>query len=176
MIYFSDENILPILRYGKQEKYFILNYYNNVSVGTTINNLYPPYNLLQMIDDPSFEQLYLGYILNNIDAFCDMMEIMMAEYYNSNVIVLTDFNNHIIDVTISCVMDLIRQRYGLNTFIISDIDDILEVENSIINKSMSDIGNNVFLSDKELYVKATVDPKKLLENVELAGMRNDKYI
>lgn len=172
MIAFSNESILPILR--SSDKYFILNYFSNISLGTNISRLFPSKYLLDTCtpDHLEFEQIYFNYLLNDIDAFTDLMEIMMANYYNENVIVLTDFNNNIINATICCIMKFIKQRYGYSCSIINCLDDLLEAKES----SFSDTGLQIFIQDKELYIKNTVDPQKLMDNLEVMGKENDRRI
>jgi hypothetical protein len=164
--------MLPILR--SSDKYFILNYFSNISIGTNISRLFPPKYLLDicMPNKLEFEQMYLQYILNDKDAFTDFMEIMMANYYNENVTILTDFNNEIVNTTICCIIKLIQQRYGYSCFIINDLNDLLEAKDS----SFSDVGIQVFLKDKEMYIYNTVDPQQLMDNLEVMGIENDKHI
>lgn len=172
MIAFSNESVLPVLR--SSDKYFILNYFSNISLGTNISRLFPPKYLLDicMPSNIEFDEMYFNYIMNDIDAFTDMMEIMMANYYNENVIVLTDFNNEIINATVCCIIKLIKQRYGYSCCIINDFEDLFEAKDS----SFSDIGLKTFISDKELYTRNTVDPQKLIDNLEVIGAENDKHL
>lgn len=166
MIIFTNESILPVL-ISTQDRYFVLNLFSPINMGTALVGLFPPNGLLELApyDSAEFEQLYLNFILNNEDAFQDFVEIMMSYYYNNDVVILTDFVSPVIEPMIDCIIKLINKRYGYGCSIVQELTDLYSAKESEISTE----GNIIFLQDKEWYVRRTVDPDKLLKNAMELG-------
>lgn len=173
MIIFGDQNIVPFIM-GDPNRYFLLNFFNVVNLGTPLTRLMAPPVIFQTcpIDSVNFSGAYANFVISNDEAFQDFMEIVMAMYYNDDVFVLTDLQSTHIVAMAETIIKIIQQRYGYNCYILNTIDDIFSIPQS----EMSEIGSQIFLSDKERYVRLTVDAKKLLENIEVAGGPNDQCI
>lgn len=187
MIFFMDTSdnsefnrgYSPILPYLKEntDRYFLLNFMSPYSLGTKLTNLTPPYDLTVLAvqeKEEEFEHKYFDYLLYDKDAFIDLMEIMMAEYYGQNVIVLTDLSVNVISQAVECIRNFIRKRYEENTVLIEDISDLLETYDES-EYEMSPMCYPIFNRDKEYYLRETVDPEELLRNsyqVEYVNGRN----
>jgi len=173
MIIFSNESILPVLL-ATPDKYFVLNLFSPINMGTSLTGLFPPKELLSFApyDSEEFEKIYLNYILTNENAFQDLVEIMMSHYYNTEVIVLTDFDSSVIEPMMDCIIKLIKKRYGYGCSMVQELSDLYSAKESELTVD----GENIFMQDKEWYVRKTVDVKKLQETIELAGAESDKYI
>ena len=173
MIIFTDARFLPLV-VSTPEKYFILNIFNPVNLGTPLGGLFPPEGLLKLApyDSAQFEQLYINYIVSNEVAFQDFLEIMMAYYYNNEVLILTDLYSPVIEPMIDCIMKLIQKRYGYICSIVESLDDLIYARDS----EMSEQGFAMFVQDREWYLRRTVDPNELLKNIELVGAESDKCI
>lgn len=175
MIIFADSNIVPYLLLDR-ERYFILNFFNITGLGERIDALWPPNLVFQAapsIEDAAFDGFYVNYVLNNDEAFQAFMEITMASYYNNDeVFVLTDFDSPPVVAIIECVIKLIQARYGYTCYIANSVEDL----NNIPESEMSDSGVYNFMIDKERYTRLSIDPKELLENIEVIGNENDGCI
>lgn len=174
MIVFGNENLLPILL-SSGEKYFVLNLFNAVDLGKRLTALFPPNEVFQVApyDSDQFMDVYQAYVENNPEAFKDFLEIMMAYYYNADVIVLTDFKSPVIYPMVETIIKIIQKRYGYQASIASNIEDLVRCKES----DMTEQGNYIFLRDKEWFIHETVDPNKVLEtSEEAAGELSDRYI
>lgn len=174
MIIFANESVFPVLM-ATPDRYFMLNLFNKIDLGRKLTKLFPPNELLQYApyDSDQFTEVYQAYVENNQEAFKDFMEIMMAHYYNTDVIVLTDLSSPVIFPIMETIMKIIQKRYGYLCYIVTELQDLFHCKES----DMSIEGAINFLRDKEWFIKETVDPKKVLETMEIsAGELSDKYI
>lgn len=175
MIYFVDTSsdygdntrLRSIIEYIKDnmDDYYLLNFMSQLSIGDKLNSLEPKYDLavdFAESKEEEFERKYFDYLLYDKDAFLDIMEIMMSEYYGGNVIVLTDLSSNIISDAIEIIRSFIYKRYGENPVIIRDIIDILECDTQ--DRGMDQSAYDTFLRDKEYYIMQVSDPDKLIKN------------
>lgn len=173
MIIFGNNNIVPYLLVDK-ERYFVLNFFNPTNLGTRLDRLWAPDIILQTcpLESVEFDRSYANYILTNDDAFQDFMEILMSMYYNEDVFILTDLDSPPVVSMCESIIKLIQQRYGYNCYIANCLEDIVNMPES----EMSEIGNRIFMQDKERYAFLSVDAHKLIKSVELVGGENDRCI
>lgn len=173
MIVFGNNNIVPYLLFDR-ERYFTLNFFNPVNLGTRLSTLWAPQIIFETcpLDSPAFDISYANYILTNDEAFQGFMEILMAMYYNEDVFVLTDLDSPPVVSMCESIIKLIQQRYGYNCYIANYPEDIYDMPTS----EMSELGTQVFMQDKERYTYLSVDAKGLLQNIEAVGEESDKCI
>lgn len=174
MIIFANESVLPVLM-ATPDKYFMLNLFHQVDLGKKLSKLFPPSSIFEYVpyDSDQFPDVYQAYVEKNPDAFKDFMEIMMAYYYNTEVIVLTDLSSPVIYPIMETIVKLIQKRYGYLASIVSEMPDLFHCKES----DMSEQGAINFLRDKEWFVRETVDPEKVLQTMDIsAGELSDKYI
>src|SRR5574344_263206 len=109
MILFGDARILSVY-YVSPDRFTVLNLFSNIGLGKMLTKLFPPDNLLRMAkyDSAEFMNLYTNYVTNDLDAFQDFMEIMMASYYSQDVLVLTDLISPVITPMIECIIQIIN--------------------------------------------------------------------
>ena len=124
MIIFADARLLPVY-YLSPERFRVLNMFSNIGLGKMLTKLFPPDNLLRMVryDSIEFLNMYTNYVMNDLDAFQDFMEIIMANYYSQDALVLTDLKSPVITPMIECIIQIINSRYGLNPYIIQEISN-----------------------------------------------------
>lgn len=168
----------PVISYirDNMENYYLLNFMSPYSMGDKLQHLTPSYELA--VDyakgkEEDFERKYFDYLLYDKDAFLDVMEIMMSEYYGGNVIVLTDLSAGIISEAVEVIRSFIYKRYEENPVIVRDIRDIIECDEE--DRGMSEECIPIFARDKEYYILETSDPDDIVKNsyaVEVANGGN----
>lgn len=85
-----------------------------------------PYEYRINPDDIRFDIEYHSNILNNLNSFLEFMDIVATNILNPGMITQvliqeSDFRNIIVE----SVVKLIQQRYGINSFIVKDVDDLM---------------------------------------------------
>ena len=82
-------------------------------------------------DTPEFDINYSNYIINNNDAFIQLMGIVIPVYQEPNTLVHILVNqSRFRDCITESLAKLIQQRYGYNTNFIFNIEDLMYVEES----------------------------------------------
>lgn len=115
--------------------YNLSSYFSDVA---TLNMLIPSiaYMPEETIDGdissfPAFDVAYGEYIMNNIDAFCQFMNIIIPAYTSPDTLVQILINSsEFRDAITESLIKLIQQRYGYNIYIVNDIEDFLYTEES----------------------------------------------
>ena len=94
-------------------KWAKLNFMNIVQLGENLN-LFPPGQMLQFmnginngIETVEFDRLYAEYLLGDNVAFVNFMKILMAEYFHTQVFVLYDDTNPVIEGLVESIIKLI---------------------------------------------------------------------
>lgn len=173
MIIFADARLLPVY-YLSPERFRVLNLFSNIGLGKMLTKLFPPDNLLRMVryDSIEFLNMYTNYVMNDLDAFQDFMEIIMANYYSQDALVLTDLKSPVITPMIECIIQIINSRYGLNPYIIQEISDLGYAKET----DMTYAGTGQFMNDKEWYVRRTTTPENIEEKIRVMEHVNEIHI
>lgn len=95
-----------------------------------INHSSMPTNVF--VDSLDFDMQYANAIMNNNTLFEAFMNIVMNAYEGYTVIVLV-YREPYRDAILESLIKLIQQRYGYNSWIVSDIDDISCLKESAFN-------------------------------------------
>ena len=102
------------------------------------------------ISDPGFYyENYKNYILNNHDAFMQMMDIVYKLYNGSDVILLIGPDDMFRTIFKESVAKFIQDRYGYISNFVSDPDDLI----FIVEGDFSVEGLHNLDIDKEIYIK-----------------------
>lgn len=115
--------------------YNLSSYFSDVP---TLNMLIPsvayiPEEILEkdISDFPKFDIAYGEYIINNNDAFMQLMNIMSVAYTSPDTLVqILIQSSDYRDAITESLIKLIQQRYGYNIYIINDLEDFLYTEES----------------------------------------------
>ena len=122
----------------------------------SLNEQYPRLNLLPPIDflvipssnpetaEYEFDMRYANWLLNDTNAFIDLMQIVFSLYQGYDVFLLISDDIKLISYTESLIK-FIQQRYGYNGFYITCIDDLFNAE----DQTISGIGAMNLHDDKE---------------------------
>lgn len=156
MILFGGNNFNEYLYQDallEEPLWYKLNFYNIIDVGLNISNACPAYETIRsymngMISREIFDREYARFIFENDIAFISFMEIMMGEYYSTDVFVHYDDFNPLICEYVETLIALIRERYHKNCSIVNEINDLNWVEDSM----MDQYGNQMFDMDKMRYM------------------------
>lgn len=117
-------------------------------------NILPPPDMVAP-DEVTWDRMYMDFIINNDNVFFEFFTIMYQFYLGSNIYILIDQgSSDFIDSMNECLIKIIQQRYGINTFILNDPDDFLEIDESMCN--MNIYGVALFDQDKARYTRMAV--------------------
>ena len=141
-------------------KWAKLNFMNIVQLGENLN-LFPPGQMLQFmnginngIETVEFDRLYAEYLLGDNVAFVNFMKILMAEYFHTQVFVLYDDTNPVIEGLVESIIKLIQARYGSNPIVVHTSEDLYFLPDE---EGMSRDGVQTFMGDKERFTLLTTD-------------------
>jgi len=137
-----------------------------------IDNITPPVEIMHYYttgDMEGFRYYYLQY-LESYKPLLSLIDLVLGEYYNDDVLVLTDLSNDFCCNVLECVALVINRRYGTNSIMINCMEDM---NDCIFNANTSkEIKSNEciqrFMNDKEWYYKQTMNgkEKELLSNLD----------
>lgn len=109
----------------------------------SLNENYPRLHLLPPMDfkliPPSnpesaeyeFDMRYANWLLNDTDAFIDLMQIVFSMYQGYDIFLLVSDDIQMEAYTQS-LLKFIQQRYGYNGFYITCIEDLFNAEDQVI--------------------------------------------
>lgn len=151
----EDPRLYPYIVSDKSN--LILNYYGYYNIGKPIFGLEPP---VEIFNAPETEliQKYSTMLFYDPNCLKVLIDIALAEYYGSDVYIITDINHPVIEQLVSCVSDWFRYRYGFICGFVYTVEDLLDIEEGEIMPDKFD----VFLQDKEWLVRETANVKELL--------------
>ena len=88
-------------------------------------NLIPPVKVSDYRDEKEFDIMYANYIINNDNAFIDLMKIIYDEYDSGNIdpICILVERDEIRDCLTESLIKFIQQRYGINSYLINTVED-----------------------------------------------------
>ena len=153
----------------------IFNFYSTSCYGIPLKNLGPSKEIVDKYllnnsfengDEMTyqFDMNYASQLFNDDNSFIDLMILLFAvnggniNYSNEeqvlkggDVIVLTNYSNVFMQVILDSLMKYIQQRYGIQSYIINDINDYDSLEYS----EFSDIGMCNFISDTARFLYLT---------------------
>lgn len=124
------------------EKTKVLNF-NSLNERYPRLHLMPPMNLGSK-NEYDFDMKYAYYILNNPDAFIDLMQIMYPLYQGQDVFLLVD-DGPIMEMIVESFQKFIQQRYGYNSAYITCLDDLLNADDG----DFSELGTMNMHDDRE---------------------------
>ena len=125
-----------------------------------------------------FDMEYANQLYNDENSFIDLMVLMFAVnggniannseeeiLKGGDVIVLTNYSNIFMQVILDSLMKYIQQRYGIQSYIINDINDYDSLEYSEFSNTgmcnfISDVSRFLYLTSKDaddLYKKYSND-------------------
>lgn len=115
--------------------YNLSSYYSDVP---TLNMLVPSIEYLpeDLMDGdissfPAFDVAYGKHIMENVDAFIQLMNIMIYAYTSPETLVQILVNkSEFRDAITESLVKLIQQRYGYNACIVNETEDFLYAEES----------------------------------------------
>lgn len=115
--------------------YNLSSYYSDVP---TLNRLIPSVEYISediMMEDiscfPTFDIEYGKYIIQNTDAFIQLMNIMVYAFTSPDTLVqILIGRSEFRDAITESLVKLIQQRYGYNICIVNEIEDFLYTEES----------------------------------------------
>lgn len=107
--------------------------------------------------DPSFDIAFHGYIMQNDEAFKQLMDIMAIEFNSTDVLIqilieVSDYRNIIAE----SLAKLVQQRYGHNIYYIMTAEDFAYAE---VNQDFSVPG--LFMMDQDLARWRMMHPEEL---------------
>lgn len=102
-------------------------YYDITSLITNMKNILNN-NILNIINTPEFDILYMQYIFQNNDAFINFMKPLFDHYNGYHVAILVEFDQYRDNITESLIK-IIQQRYSIISWIIRSYDDISCIKN-----------------------------------------------
>ena len=178
MIVFGGNQMAPFLYDDDkllEPKWFKYNFMNINMIGTDISCMWPTKEMLQLydLDSPDFDRAYADYLINNDRAFIGFMLPLTGHYYNHASFVLTDLDSPPVLSMIESVCKLIQYRYGMNSILVNEPDDMLDLD------STNDIGEEymgVFMQDLDRFTYLTTDISELNHNTDLLESENAKYL
>ena len=91
-------------------------------------HLMPPMNLGSK-NEYDFDMKYAAYILNDPNAFFDLMQIMYPLYEGEDVFLLVD-DGPVMEMIVESFQKFIQQRYGYNAVRIYTQDDYIQAQNT----------------------------------------------
>lgn len=82
--------------------------------------------------DATFDMEYHKFILDNNNAFCQLMSIMVPEFTlpPGTLVQVLIQNSNYRDIITESLMKLIQQRYGHNSYYVNVAEDLLYIEES----------------------------------------------
>ncbi len=165
MIYFADQSLWRYVR-DNTDKYFYRSFLSTISIGSPIDSdILPPPDIQKFYIEQDMEQFrrsYMGY-MNTYGAHMAIMDMMMDNYYNPDVVILTDLQNTFASNVVECITAYIYSRYGYRCTIVYDVDDLV---NTKVHDELPAMYYPVFYADKRWYIMETMDPQMIMNNMD----------
>lgn len=121
---------------------------------TSASEMYPSVAILPHRISPGddFENMLFQHIFGNDDVFMEWMsKIIMPLYYNTDVYLVCN-DNQLFDFVTDSVSSIIRKRYGYNSYILNDPDDVFFLSEQVDGEGEFGIlGLGNLYADKERY-------------------------
>ena len=176
MIYFVDYRIDKFIALVIDKfKYSLRTIYAPIGIasnGIPIDNINPPVEIMHYYytgDMESFRYYYLQY-LETYKPLLSLIDLVLGEYYNGDVIVLTDLSNDYCCNILECVSIVINRRYGSNTTMINTVEDMNDClfDSNTSKETRSNACIQRFMNDKEWYYNQTINgkEKELLNSID----------
>ena len=140
MIIFTPIRNIPVemlesKRIKQVIRYNLSSYYSDVP---TLNMLIPSIDYIpeeslegDMVYCPSFDLSYHGFIIENPEAFCQFMSIIIPAYMSPETMVQVYINHsEYRDAILESLVKLIQQRYGFNAYIVNELSDFMYADDS----------------------------------------------
>jgi hypothetical protein len=160
------------------------NFYSLLDFGTgfRVDNLYPDKSLYPLLQAEvtgdantlAFDQAYCNQILTNEASFMDLMSILYGIETRDEVMIISNYTNRVIMPIVDSLIKFIQERYGIDSFIINELEDIDEFKFSSFATLEQ---KTVFMKDCELYVKRSANntnPRAININ-DIVGENSMRY-
>ena len=132
------------------EENIIFNLNANNKMGMPIN-IFPPQQLLPMINTDTFDSEYVSYIMTNDQVFVQFFLIPLMLYQGHNAVLVTYREPTVFDPIMEVIVKLIQQRYGYNYNLVSSYDDYISATES----GFTPVGIQQFDEDFKRYTHIT---------------------
>ena len=166
----SRDNILTkyIIDKNDTDKIKLYNFGSIIGLGTRLDALYPQPNVMALLkaadfgegDDElslRFDKAYMYQILNSDDSFKALMTFMVETQEEKDIIILCNYNEPNFQPVIESLIKFIQERYGINSYIVSAIEDIEYIEKiPIEHDSTAQLSN--FITDCGKYARLIDSP------------------
>lgn len=116
MIMIGDAGCIPY----DIDNLLVFNYSSPIESIEKLNLMPPLFNWASELD---FDMWYAGWLLNDPQAFHDLMRVMYAVYCGTDVYLCASTID-VFEVVNESFIKFIQQRYGINCFIINTAEDI----------------------------------------------------
>lgn len=139
----------------------LYNFGSIINLGINLNALYPDKNVISLLkaadfgegDDEltlRFDSAYMQQILSNKDSFKALMMFMAETQEEEDVVILCNYNEHNFQPIVESLIKFIQERYGINSYVVSAIEDMEGIEKIPINHDNLDQLSN-FITDLSTY-------------------------
>ncbi len=115
----------------------------------SLNEKYPRLHLIPPLDlgsknEYDFDMKYASFLLNDPNAFFDLMQIMYPLYEGEDVFLLVD-DGPVMEMLVESLQKFIQQRYGYNSAYITCVEDLLNANDG----DFSELGTMNMRDDRE---------------------------
>lgn len=83
------------------------------------------------LNDPNFDFIYADYIMNNDNAFKEMMELVLNVYYGTHAYVLVEEDLNYKYEAAESLIKFLQQRYGILVYSARSIEDLEAIPEEI---------------------------------------------
>ena len=152
------------------EQIKLYNFGSIISLGVRLDALYPQPNVMAFLKEADFgegddelslrfDTAYMQQLLTNENSFKALMMFLTETQEEKDVIVLCNYNEHNFQPVVESLIKFIQERYGINSYVVSTIEDIEVIEKDFDhhNISVSEQMSN-FVTDCSKYAKLIGSP------------------
>lgn len=154
----DDPRLLPLISLNPNNR--IYNLFGLYTVGQNLYGLAPDVSIWNM-DELDFYNAYRNFIRGNPDSFMSLMTLMMDDYEGHDVYVITDLDNIVVSTMVECISEYYQERYGFECGFIYSVEDIEYIEEGEISYECM----NVFMADKEYYIRHKTNANELMGQI-----------
>lgn len=137
----------------------VFRFFSILDYGYPLNGLIPSPQVISLLKESQFgdsdtllfDKAYANQLLFS-ESFIDFMKLLYRIQETDNTILITNYLNPNVTPIVDSLLKLIQQRYGLNVFIVNDIDDI---DRFGISDFASWEGYSVYLEDVKRVAEMT---------------------
>ena len=174
--FLDPQNDPKLLLYARHKTYanevMPYNFYSLAEYGVRLDDLFPKPLILELLKEEldgdgntlAFDQQYCKQILNDEPTFKAFMHMMCGILTVPEINVLSNYTNPLIMPILDSLIKFIQERYGIDSFIINEYDDIDELATS----SFASLEQQaIFTKDCERYAKLSGKPIVMASQQEI---------